>query len=95
MRVENELVDTTVGRLIFNEVLPPEIGFINRGVAKDDIKKITAEVHRHLGNRRTAEFVDQLKKMGYHYATLAGITIAIDDVVVPDEKDEVIDSALQ
>ncbi|MBN97943.1 MAG: DNA-directed RNA polymerase subunit beta', partial [Gemmatimonadetes bacterium] len=95
VRVENELVDTTVGRLIFNEVLPPEIGFINRGVAKDDIKKITAEVHRHLGNRRTAEFVDQLKKMGYHYATLAGITIAIDDVVVPDEKDEVIDSALQ
>ncbi len=95
VRIDNELVDTTVGRLIFNEVLPPEIGFINRGVAKDDIKKITAEVHRHLGNRRTAEFVDQLKKMGYHYATLAGITIAIDDVVVPEEKDEVIASALQ
>ena len=95
VRIEGEMVDTTVGRLIFNEVLPPEIDFINRSVAKDDIKRITAEVHRHLGNRRTAEFVDQLKHLGYHYATMAGITIAIDDVVVSDEKDEVIDSALE
>ena len=81
MRVEGEIIDTTVGRLIFNEVLPSEIGFINRTIDKGDIKKITADVHRLLGNRQTAEFVDSLKRVGYNYATMAGITISIDDVV--------------
>ena len=95
VRIDGELLDSTVGRLIFNENLPEEIGFINKVVAKDDIQKITAEVHRQLGNRRTAEFVDKLKNMGYHYATLAGVTIAVDDVVVPAEKEELIESALQ
>ena len=95
VRIDGEVVDTTVGRLIFNEVLPEEIGFINRTIDKSDIKKITSDVHRLLGNRRTAEFVDTLKKMGYHYATLAGVSIAVDDVVVPDAKDKLIDEALK
>ena len=64
VRIDGELLDTTAGRIIFNEVLPEQIDFINREVAKDDIKEITSEVHRQLGNRRTAEFVDQLKKLG-------------------------------
>jgi DNA-directed RNA polymerase subunit beta' len=95
VRIKGELVDTTVGRLIFNEVLPEELGFINQNIDKGDIKRITGDVHRHLGNRRTAEFVDQLKKMGYQHATMAGITISIDDVVVPKEKDNLIKGALQ
>ncbi len=95
VRIDGEMVDTTVGRLLFNEVLPEEIGFINRTVDKGDIKSITAQVHRLLGNRRTAEFVDQLKSMGYHYATLAGVSIAVDDVVVPDTKTKLIDGALK
>ncbi|MFA6110549.1 MAG: DNA-directed RNA polymerase subunit beta', partial [Candidatus Latescibacterota bacterium] len=93
VRYEGAMIDSTVGRLIFNEAMPPEIGFINRTVDKGDIKKITAEVHRQLGNRRTAEFVDQLKHLGYHYATVAGITISIDDVVVPEAKKRIIDGA--
>ena len=95
VRIDGEMVNTTVGRLLFNEVLPEEIGFINRTVDKGDIKSITAQVHRLLGNRRTAEFVDQLKNMGYHYATLAGVSIAVDDVVVPDTKTKLIDGALK
>ena len=94
VRVDGEVVETTVGRLIFNEALPPVIGFINRTVDKGDIKKITSDVHRHLGNRRTAEFVDRLKKMGYNYATMAGVSIAVDDVVVPEAKIDLIDEAL-
>ena len=95
VRISGEMVKTTVGRLLFNEVLPEEIGFINRTVDKGDIKRITSKVHRLLGNRRTAEFVDQLKNMGYHYATLAGVSIAVDDVVVPDAKTKLIDGALK
>ena len=95
VHIDGEMAETTVGRLLFNEVLPEEIGFINRTVDKSDIKGITSEVHRLLGNRRTAEFVDQLKNMGYHYATLAGVSIAVDDVVVPDTKTKLIDGALK
>ncbi|MEW6752200.1 MAG: DNA-directed RNA polymerase subunit beta' [Candidatus Latescibacterota bacterium] len=95
VRIGGDMVETTVGRLIFNAAMPPEIGFINRTVDKGDIKRITAEVHRRLGNRRTAEFVDQLKQLGYHHATAAGITISIDDVVVPDRKGRLIDDALR
>ena len=94
VRIAGQLIDTTVGRVIFNDVLPPEIEFINQNVEKGDIKRITGEVHRRLGNRGTAEFVDRLKGMGYHYSTLAGITVAVDDVVVPIEKDQIINSAL-
>ena len=94
VRIDGELVDTTVGRIIFNEVLPEEIGFINRTIDKSDIKKITADVHRQLGNRRTAEFVDTLKKTGYQYATLAGVSIAVDDVVVPEAKTKIINESL-
>jgi DNA-directed RNA polymerase subunit beta' len=94
VRIDGEKFETTAGRLIFNDVLPPGIDFVNQGIDRGDIRRITAEVHRLLGNRRTAEFVDQLKTLGYHYATLAGVSIAVDDVVVPKEKVEIIDSAL-
>ena len=94
VRIDGEVVDTTVGRLIFNEALPEEIGFINRTIDKGDIKKITSDVHRLLGNRRTAEFVDYLKGVGYYHATMAGISISIDDVVVPEAKTGLIDEAL-
>jgi len=94
-RINGEVMDTTVGRLIFNEVLPEEIGFVNRTIDKADIKKITASVHRELGNRRTAEFVDELKHVGYSHATMAGISISIDDVVVPEAKGELIGEALK
>jgi len=94
VRVQGEMIDTTAGRLIFNEMLPPEMDFVNQNIDKGDIKRITGEVHRHMGNRRTAEFVDNLKRLGYHYATIAGITVSVDDVVVPPQKDEIINDAL-
>ncbi len=94
VRVKGEMIDTTAGRLVFNETMPPEMDFINQNIEKGDIKRITGEVHRHMGNRRTAEFVDNLKRLGYHYATIAGISVSVDDVVVPPEKDEIINEAL-
>ena len=94
VRVKGNLVDTTVGRLIFNEAMPPEMEFVNQNIEKGDIKKITGEVYRVMGNRRTAEFVDDLKHLGYSHATLAGVTVSVDDVVVPAEKDEIINEAM-
>ncbi|MEE2657037.1 MAG: DNA-directed RNA polymerase subunit beta' [Candidatus Latescibacterota bacterium] len=95
VRIDGELVDTTVGRIIFNDALPDGMEFVNQNIEKGDIKKLTGEVHRRMGNRHTTEVVDRLKRMGYHYATLAGVTVAIDDVVVPSDKDRIIGEALK
>ena len=94
VRIQGNMIDTTVGRLIFNDMIPSELEFVNQNIEKGDIKKITGDVHRVMGNRRTAEFVDDLKRLGYNWATLAGVTVSVDDVVVPPEKDAIIDEAV-
>ncbi|MDP6985152.1 MAG: DNA-directed RNA polymerase subunit beta', partial [Candidatus Latescibacteria bacterium] len=94
VRIAGEIVDTTAGRIIFNDVLPDRMEFINRNIDKADIKRIAGEVHRHLGNRQTAEAVDRMKSLGYQWATLSGVSVAVDDVVVPKQKDEIIGEAM-
>ena len=94
VRIKGSLTDTTAGRLIFNETMPPEMDFVNQNIEKGDIKKIAGDVYRVMGNRRTAEFVDDLKRLGYNHATLAGVTVSVDDVVVPAEKEDIINEAL-
>ena len=68
--------------------------FVNQNIEKGDIKKIAGDVYRVMGNRRTAEFVDDLKRLGYNHATLAGVTVSVDDVVVPADKEDIINEAL-
>jgi len=93
VRIDGELIDTTAGRIIFNEALPDDMPFINQNIDKGAIKRISGDVHRRHGNRQTAEAVDQLKRTGYYWATLSGTTVAVDDVVVPKQKDEIIAEA--
>jgi DNA-directed RNA polymerase subunit beta' len=93
VRIDGEIVDTTVGRIIFNEALPDDMPFINQNIDKGDIKRLAADVHRRHGNRQTAEAVDQLKRTGYFWATLSGTSVSVDDVVVPKQKTEIIDEA--
>jgi DNA-directed RNA polymerase subunit beta' len=95
VRLKGEMVETTVGRLIFNQIIPDELPFVNENVEKKTIKRLAGQVHRHMGNRRAAEFVDKLKHLGYHHSTMAGISIGINDVVVPKEKDEIIGDGLK
>ena len=85
--IEGKQVRTTAGRIIFNNTLPDEMGFRNEEIEKGVLKNIVAEVYTILGNEETAEVLDQIKNLGFHYATQAGITIAISDVEVPREKD--------
>ena len=81
-----EIVETSVGRIIFNEALPSELGFRNTVMDKKAIKDTVAECHLKLGNELTAEMVDKLKNIGFHYATRSGISIAMNDLRVPEEK---------
>ncbi|MDQ7030987.1 MAG: DNA-directed RNA polymerase subunit alpha C-terminal domain-containing protein [Ardenticatenia bacterium] len=81
-----ELVETTPGRLVLNQVLPKELGFRNELLDKGGMRDLVAECYTELGLEVTATFVDQLKELGFHYATRSGVTIAIDDVTIPEQK---------
>ena len=86
-------IKTTLGRLIFNEVLPPEMGFKNQLMDKAALKDLTAECARDLGNEDAAAVLDKIKTLGFHYATTSGITIAINDIQVSPKKDQIIADA--
>ena len=93
VRVDGNLVETTTGRVIFNQIVPKEIGFINELLNKKRLVQIIASVFRVCGNMRTARFLDELKDLGFRYATRGGLSVSIADVVIPKEKEEVIKKA--
>jgi DNA-directed RNA polymerase subunit beta' len=79
-------VDTTVGRCIFNRVLPDELRFINQPMDKGMLQELVGVCYRQLGREVTTEVVDRVKDIGFEYATRSGATIAISDLVIPSEK---------
>ena len=88
-------VETSIGRLLFNEVLPEELGFRNALIDRKALKQIVADCYRSMGNEPTAQVVDRLKKVGFIYATKSGITIAANDLDVPIPKAEILADAEQ
>ena len=86
VKKKTELFETTVGRVIFNQILPPEVGFVNDTLDKKKLKELVALVYAKLGPEATAEIVDRIKHIGFRFATQSGLTIAIDDITVPNEK---------
>ncbi|MGH2445644.1 MAG: DNA-directed RNA polymerase subunit beta', partial [Candidatus Limnocylindria bacterium] len=88
-----EVVETTPGRVIFNTVLPPELGFVNKAMDRKSLKEIIARCYRDLGPGATATLVDGIKAVGFRYATAAGITIGVEDLAVPKEKTKILGTA--
>lgn len=88
-----EIVETSVGRIIFNDAIPEEMGFRNAIMDKKAIKDLVAECHQQLGNDCTAEMVDKLKAIGFHYGTTSGISIAMNDLQVPGQKERLLTEA--
>ena len=93
VRVDGEILTTTAGRVVFNSVVPEKVPYVNEVVDKGVIVRVSSDVHRAYGNRVTADFLDGLKDLGYDYATRSGLTISMEDVVVPPQKDQLIDRA--
>ncbi|MBZ4688693.1 MAG: DNA-directed polymerase subunit beta [Clostridia bacterium] len=91
-RVYGELIETTVGRLIFNfEIpIPRELGFYNIEMDKKQLGKLVAQCYQKLGIDATARMLDGLKDVGYHYSTKGGITIGVTDIEIPAAKKEII-----
>jgi DNA-directed RNA polymerase subunit beta' len=95
VRMNGKLMETTVGRIIFNRTLPPEIGYVNELLTKKRMEELVAQVHKQLGNYRTALFLDELKEVGFQFAMRAGVTVGIEDVIIPEEKETYLDSAFK
>ncbi|HLI06186.1 MAG TPA: DNA-directed RNA polymerase subunit beta' [Ktedonobacteraceae bacterium] len=88
MHSNGKLVDTTVGRIIFNEALPERLRFKNYAMKKENLKQIISECFKEYGRAKTAELADEIKRLGFNFATRAGATIAISDVKVPEGKQD-------
>jgi len=82
-----------VGRVIFNQVLPQKFGFVNRELNKGNVGVIVADAHKRFGHARTIQLLDDLKRLGFEMATLGGVSIGIDDLVIPKAKADVIKDA--
>jgi DNA-directed RNA polymerase subunit beta' len=92
---ESRLVDATVGRVLFNRILPEKVQFINRQLEKGGVKDLIAEVYELYGQDVTTETADAIKRIGFEYAMRSGTTIAVSDITIPPEKEEIIDQALK
>jgi DNA-directed RNA polymerase subunit beta' len=84
---------TTVGRAIFNSVVPEELGYWNQTMGKKELGEIIFQAYRQVGLRRTTEFLDALKDFGFRFATLGGISVGLVDLVVPEEKGAILGEA--
>ncbi len=92
---ERRLLQTTVGRVLFNRVLPAELHFVNRVLDKGSMQKLVGEVYQILREDGTPAVVDAIKDIGFEYATRSGTTIAVSDITVPPQKAEIIAQTLQ
>ncbi len=92
---EGEIVDTTVGRVIFKESLPAEISLhdVNREQSQATVGDVIAQAYLKHGHNKTVELLDALKNAGFRWATLAGLSIGVKDMIVPEEKTELISRA--
>src|SRR3972149_2399383 len=95
VRMDGQRVETTVGRVLLYEIVPPEIPFseVNRVMKKKELGGLVDLSYRLAGNKATVIFADKLKDLGFEYATRAGISIAIKDMIVPAQKPKMLDQA--
>ncbi|HET53871.1 MAG TPA: DNA-directed RNA polymerase subunit beta' [Ignavibacteria bacterium] len=90
VKIKNEFIETTVGRVIFNEIVPEEMGFFNELLVKKIFSGFIYNMFIKIGNEKTAKFLDDLKELGYRYSTAAGISISYSDMIIPEEKKKLI-----
>ncbi len=94
VKIENgKVINTTLGRVLFNETLPSGVEFINDILNKKKIKTLVFSVYQKFGKEATAKLVDDIKKLGFKYAQKSGITFSVDDINVPESKDGILKEA--
>jgi len=92
-KIDGKFIITTIGRVIFNNIIPKELGFQNYAFDKGRINNFSTKIFETVGQARTAIYLDELKEMGFSFATQSGITFSFRDVIVPKNKQKVIVAA--
>ena len=85
-RLVDKMVETSVGRVIVNGIIPEEVGFVNKVISKKSLRDIIADVIKTVGFSEACEFLDGIKNLGYRMAYLAGLSFNLDDIIIPEEK---------
>ena len=87
---ERHMIETSVGRVIVNGIIPKEVGYVNKIISKKSLRDIIADVIKNVGFAEACEFLDGIKNLGYRMAYLAGLSFNLDDIIIPKEKAELI-----
>ncbi len=90
---KQEIVETSVGRLLFNEVLPKELGFVNKTMRKKLLSDLISRTLNEVGTEATVALADRIKDIGFEYATKSGISIAAEDMLIPAEREKIVEEA--
>ncbi|PIP68459.1 MAG: DNA-directed RNA polymerase subunit beta' [Candidatus Omnitrophica bacterium CG22_combo_CG10-13_8_21_14_all_43_16] len=90
VRINNEMISTTAGRVLFNSILPKGMPFVNDALEKAKLSKVVANCYKLFGHDATVKVLDDIKSIGFEHATLAGISISVDDLAIPEDKKKVI-----
>ncbi|MCH2199346.1 MAG: DNA-directed RNA polymerase subunit beta' [Flavobacteriales bacterium] len=88
-----EMIDTSVGRVLFNDVVPNEVGLINTIMTKKALRDIIGNILKSVGVPRTVQFLDDIKEMGYYNAFKGGLSFNLNDVIIPPEKEQLVGDA--
>src|SRR5690606_24171502 len=92
---DNQLIETTVGRILFNEALSEEIPFVNKTLDNKALKSVVQDAYKIIGMDKTSEIVDRIKNIGFRYATQSGATMSTSEIKVPEEKGPILAEAQQ
>ncbi|WP_288862542.1 DNA-directed RNA polymerase subunit beta' [uncultured Sneathia sp.] len=93
VRIDGKLVETTPGRVMFTTMLPPEVRDYGATYGKKQIAKLIAVLYKKYGAQKTSELLDKIKAFGYHYGTLAGVTVSVEDLEIPATKKGLLEKA--
>jgi len=91
----SRVVETTVGRVLFNQILPDEVRYVNECLEKGGVKNLIADIYDQCGEETTTDIADRIKDIGFQYAMLSGTTLAVSDITIPESKQAILDSSTQ
>jgi len=92
-QLENKLIETTVGRVLFNQHVPAEVGFVNALLTKKNLREIIGDIINITNVPKTAKFLDDIKQLGFRTAFRGGLSFNINDLIIPDIKEELLENA--
>ncbi len=94
-RINGEIIETTVGRMIFNSFLPDELGYVNEAVGKGGLQRLLSNCLEKVGPKITAKMADKFKRIGFKFATKSGLSISVDDMITSSDREEKVNEADQ